>query len=954
MSEAASDPYGSLDLLPQHAALLRASAISPEVAKARGYRSDTVKADLKRLGFSQSQQLVPALALPVWQLGREIAFHQIRPDDPRLRDGKKVKYETPPKVRMVLDVSPTVRHLLADPSVPLWITEGIRKGDALASLGLCAIALLGVWNWRGKNAKGGSAALADWDGVALKAADGAPRSVYLCFDSDVIQKPEVRQALARLKEFLESRGAEVLVVLLPGGDGGAKVGVDDFIAAGHDANDLYALAVRELPGGTIPDEPEAPYLATEAGIFWNKPTQHGPVLTQLTNFNATIDADVVRDDGVERTHLFEIAAKLGERRFVFTIPAREFVGMNWPLVHMGPAARIDPTFASDRRVRDAIQCLSGSPPEKTVYAHTGWRKIDDTWVYLHGGGAIGPIGPISGVDVQLPGDLTRYVLPPPPQGEERVAAIRASLRVLRVASARITVPVLAEVYRAVLGTGDFSVHLTGATGAGKSEIAALAAQHYGPGLDSRNLNSWSSTGNALEGLSFFLKDALFVVDDFAPGGTINDVARLQRDASRFLRAQGNLSGRSRMGPDGSLRVTRAPRGLTLSSGEDIPKDHSIRARMLGLEVSEGDVNWALVDELQPLAATGILAQSLAAFIQCVAAKHDKVLALARERVRALRAEAHKSDRHRRIATTIAELGAGLQAFLDIAVECEAVTRAEADEIWRRGWGALGDAAARHSGTVAQADPVVRFRELVCSAVASGEAHVAGEDGCDPDSPAAWGWREHTFGAGDKTRTEWLPEGKRIGWVVGDDLYLDAGAALKAAQVAAGPSADGIAIGVKTLSKRLQERGFLVSVEDARGHLTVRRMLEDRRRPVLHLRADFLSPPAESAQSAHRGENPDAKPPDRGPIPDSGDAQKGESAHGEAAPGAESAGCGPIGPISGGNTSGGGGRADAHPAATGPSLHDMAPEEFKKDGPPKPTPLLDDRPEGAGGQTEVIL
>src|SRR3990172_5566869 len=50
----------SPDLRPQHAALLTASAISDEVAKARGYRSVTVKAELTELGFSSTHARGPA------------------------------------------------------------------------------------------------------------------------------------------------------------------------------------------------------------------------------------------------------------------------------------------------------------------------------------------------------------------------------------------------------------------------------------------------------------------------------------------------------------------------------------------------------------------------------------------------------------------------------------------------------------------------------------------------------------------------------------------------------------------------------------------------------------------------------------------------------------------------------------------------------------------------------
>jgi hypothetical protein len=65
------------------------------------------------------------------------------------------------------------------------------------------------------------------------------------------------------------------------------------------------------------------------------------------------------------------------------------------------------------------------------------------------------------------------VLPDPPEGKELVRAIRASLRLLTLAPDRLTFPMLATVYRAVLGDSDFGVHLSGATGEGKSEIAAL-------------------------------------------------------------------------------------------------------------------------------------------------------------------------------------------------------------------------------------------------------------------------------------------------------------------------------------------------------------------------------------------------------------------------------------------------------------------------------------------------
>ena len=180
--------------------LIEESGIAPEAVEARGYRTIGKKADLKRLGFSEAQCGVPGLLIPVRSPAGEVVLYQYRPDEPRIRDGKPVKYETPRGSRMALDVHPFARDRLGDPSIPLFVTEGIKKGDCLVSRDLCAIALLGVWNWRGTNEKGGKALLPDWNQVALNG-----RRVYVVFDSDVMLKPAVHKALAGLKAVLEDR-----------------------------------------------------------------------------------------------------------------------------------------------------------------------------------------------------------------------------------------------------------------------------------------------------------------------------------------------------------------------------------------------------------------------------------------------------------------------------------------------------------------------------------------------------------------------------------------------------------------------------------------------------------------------------------------------------------------------------------------------------------------------------
>jgi hypothetical protein len=150
---------------------------------------------------------------------------------------------------------------------------------------------------------------------------------------------------------------------------------------------------------------------------------------------------------------------------------------------------------------------------------------------------------------------------------------------------------LAMTYRAAIDSPEFSGWLSGPTGAQKSKLAALCQQHYGAEMIRVRLpGNWASTDNALEGMAFVAKDALFVIDDFAPPTSRADGDRQHRVAERLIRGQGNHAGRQRMRQDGTLRPPKPPRGPILATGEDIPRAHSIAARLWAVEVRKGEVN----------------------------------------------------------------------------------------------------------------------------------------------------------------------------------------------------------------------------------------------------------------------------------------------------------------------------------------------------------------------------
>ena len=247
------------ELLNSHLEHLKASTISTEVIHERGYHSVLGKKQLIDLAFSKAQQRTPGILIPLYAPDGSPAGYQYRPDSPRISPkGRPIKYENPPGSSVRLDCPPHCQPLLKDPSVPLWITEGVKKADALASKDACAISLTGVWGFKGKNELGGVTFLADWDYIALK-----NRTIYLAFDSDIVTKKSVRQALNRLAEHLSRKGAHIFTINLPQQDE-TRTAIDDYLV-NHSLAEVQALAVEtaqdaesqslqlHVPGFVTPD-----------------------------------------------------------------------------------------------------------------------------------------------------------------------------------------------------------------------------------------------------------------------------------------------------------------------------------------------------------------------------------------------------------------------------------------------------------------------------------------------------------------------------------------------------------------------------------------------------------------------------------------------------------------------------------------------------------------------------
>jgi hypothetical protein len=237
-----------LPLEEHHRAHLQGSAISEDVITARGYVSINPGSihDWRQLApRTHSDSLLKkvlhggALAFPLYRCGEPDPYTWVlRPEQPRTKDGKPIKYEYPRNTPNVFDVLPAYRAALADPSVPLWLTEGAKKADSLASAygdQIVPVNENGVWGWRSRGKT-----LDDFNRIVWEG-----RRVVLAPDGDVRHNKGVRQAVDRAARVLLAKGAsEVLICLLPAPPDMPTMGVDDYLAQGHTCADLESHLVE--------------------------------------------------------------------------------------------------------------------------------------------------------------------------------------------------------------------------------------------------------------------------------------------------------------------------------------------------------------------------------------------------------------------------------------------------------------------------------------------------------------------------------------------------------------------------------------------------------------------------------------------------------------------------------------------------------------------------------------
>jgi hypothetical protein len=548
--------------------------------------------------------------------------------------------------------------------------------------------------------------------------------------------------------------------------------------------------------------------------------------TLVANFTAEIIKETLLMDGQETKTTLTISGRLPdpeEKDKIIALPeldvdADQFPTMSWVMRHWGSRTVIQPGSSNKDNLRAIIQ-MTSKPKRLEIHSHLGWTRIKKDLVFLHAKGGIRKTGNDTGIQVALPPELAKFDLTTEvPTGQ----AIKATLGLLKIAPPEVSWPLFAATFLPLFGPVDFAIHVTGRTGTFKSELMSLWQSHYGKELDARHLpGSWSSTGNALEAQAFIAKNVPFTVDDFVPNGTTWQQRSYQQTADKLIRAQGNQAGRARLTDTSNLQATMYPRGIIMSTGEDTPEGHSVRARMLIIELSPGDVKIPELTQAQKL--RHVLVGTTFGLIKAIAGEPKDI----RKHAQFVR-DTNLALGHSRTPSMIGALVAGGSEVLKWFAASKHITKEEEVKLEKQMVDAILKAGDQQMQYLEAADPVDLFTAAIRQILGANTGHIRTMTGGVPAQAMLLGW---TNEAANQEVPFFKSHGPTIGWIdwQADEICIDMAAGFAQIKKAAGAD---LTLTRHTLLKRLKDAGALTRTDDARQRNTIRISAENHARTVI--------------------------------------------------------------------------------------------------------------------------
>ena len=188
-------------------------------------------------------------------------------------------------------------------------------------------------------------------------------------------------------------------------------------------------------------------------------------------------------------------------------------------------------------------------------------------------------------------------------------------------------------------------------------------------------------------------------------------------AEHVIRAQGNRQGKGRLRSDTSSRKTYIPRGILVTSGEQLPSGFSHTARIFTVEVEKDDIDLERLSAAQE--QKYLYSAAMTHYILWLQERSSKLKKGLPEQWRLWREQARAEQMHPRLYGEIAWLYAGLTMALDFVSESGVIDSTEAVEMSKKGWDLFVKLASEQGIRVEEQRPGKRFIEVLASLIDQG-------------------------------------------------------------------------------------------------------------------------------------------------------------------------------------------------------------------------------------------
>ena len=418
----------------------------------------------------------------------------------------------------------------------------------------------------------------------------------------------------------------------------------------------------------------------------------------LSNFLPVPLEEIVYDDGRTQERYFKITAYKLQNENIIKLPetlvrAVALPSMNWVAESWGFEANIEPPIQTKKDYLRSIIFTLGAQTaiRRTVFTHTGWRKVNGRWCFLYHGGAIGS----KNVSVELENKLRAYNM-----ASENITTdetVQAVLKLFSVSREQIMYPLMAITFLSPLNEylrqcgyePSFLIYLLGRTQTKKSTIAALMLSFFGRFTSTTLPASFKDTENAIEKKGHALKDVLIVIDDFHPVTHYRDRQNMEKIAQSLARGYGDRTGKDRMQADTTIRQGYAPRGNAIITGEDFPAiGQSGSARNFIIELTPEDIKVSNeLNSVQAAASRGVLANFMVGYIKWLIPQADDLPAKLKDKFLRFRQKAieEKVSGFGRTGDIVSWLQIGMESLIDYLVYLEVDFSKSAEKQKDKAW-----------------------------------------------------------------------------------------------------------------------------------------------------------------------------------------------------------------------------------------------------------------------------